>query len=78
VHAAGYSCNPKILSALIEAGGDMRLHDSKGRTVRYWAICNPDNKKRRKMIEYIEKTRYFALTYTGRDILQKHSSQHLR
>jgi len=56
----------------------MRLHDSKGRTVRYWAICNPDNKKRRKMIEYIEKTRYFALTYTGRDILQKHSSQHLR
>ena len=39
VHAAGYSGSIKILGKLIAAGGDLRLHDGKGHTLKDWASC---------------------------------------
>ena len=29
MHAAGYSCNIRIIARMVEAGGDLRLHDNK-------------------------------------------------
>ncbi|XP_069123252.1 uncharacterized protein [Argopecten irradians] len=68
VHMAAYSGNVKLLSDVLAAGGDLRFHDNYGRTTKDWALCQPDPKKRLKMIEFLEKTKLFALTSSGRDI----------
>ncbi|XP_033737804.1 probable serine/threonine-protein kinase DDB_G0280133 isoform X2 [Pecten maximus] len=68
VHMAAYSGNVKLLSDVLAAGGDLRFHDNYGRTTKDWALCQPDPKRRMKMIEFLEKTKLFALTTSGRDI----------
>ncbi|XP_042588770.1 uncharacterized protein LOC109096416 isoform X4 [Cyprinus carpio] len=37
VHAAVFSCNPWLLSSLLDSGGDLRLHDDQGRMPKDWA-----------------------------------------
>ncbi|XP_066506236.1 inactive serine/threonine-protein kinase TEX14-like isoform X2 [Hoplias malabaricus] len=37
VHAAVFSCNPWLLSSLLDAGGDLRLHDDRGQAPADWA-----------------------------------------
>ena len=39
IHAAAFSGNQWILSKLLDAGGDLRLHDEKGRNPETWALA---------------------------------------
>ncbi|XP_056252492.1 inactive serine/threonine-protein kinase TEX14-like isoform X2 [Seriola aureovittata] len=36
VHAGVFSCNTSVVSGLLDAGGDLRLHDGEGRTPFEW------------------------------------------
>lgn len=74
LHAACFNGSIKSVSALIERGGDFRFHDKDQRTGKDWAILNPDTKKKNLMTEYIVKTRMFAMTHSGRDVLLEHQS----
>ncbi|XP_072341511.1 inactive serine/threonine-protein kinase TEX14-like [Scyliorhinus torazame] len=43
IHAAAFSCLTKLLSTLLDAGGDLRLHDNRGRSPEDWALAaGPD------------------------------------
>ncbi|MCJ8742154.1 hypothetical protein PDJAM_G00078780 [Pangasius djambal] len=52
VHAAVFSCNTWLLSELLEAGGDLRLHDDQGRTPRDWAEIGAQEHSA-KMVSFI-------------------------
>lgn len=79
LHAACYQGCVKSVSALVERGGDFRLHDKEQRTGKDWAMLNPNSKKRQVMTEYIVKTRMFAMTHSGRDVLlERQSSAYMR
>ncbi|XP_046379013.2 uncharacterized protein LOC124150879 isoform X2 [Haliotis rufescens] len=67
LHMACYSGNTGLLVKLIEAGGDLRLHDYDGRSAKDWAVANRDPKKRGKMVEFLEKAHMYAMTHSGRD-----------
>lgn len=63
----------------MERGGDFRFHDKEHRTGKDWAMLNPNAKKRQAMTEYIVKTRMFAMTHSGRDVLlERQSSAYMR
>ncbi|XP_013393060.1 inactive serine/threonine-protein kinase TEX14-like [Lingula anatina] len=66
----------EILEKLLSAGGDLRLHDIDGETPQDWAMNIDDPKRRKKMLDFIEKTRLFAMTHSGRDILLENQSSH--
>jgi ankyrin repeat protein len=74
LHAACYLGSVKILLKLLKEGGDLRLHDYHGRSVKDWAILNPAPKKRMKILEFLDKTRMFAMSGSGQDLLLKKAS----
>ncbi|CAK6977315.1 uncharacterized protein LOC122994969 isoform X5 [Scomber scombrus] len=39
VHAGVFSCNHSVMSGLLDAGGDLRLHDLEGRTAFDWLMA---------------------------------------
>uniref|UniRef100_A0A8C7B1M5 Inactive serine/threonine-protein kinase TEX14 n=1 Tax=Neovison vison TaxID=452646 RepID=A0A8C7B1M5_NEOVI len=53
VHAAAFSGNQWILSKLLDAGGDLRLHDEKGRNPQTWALTS--GKERSTMVEFMQR-----------------------
>ncbi|XP_041749876.2 inactive serine/threonine-protein kinase TEX14 isoform X2 [Coregonus clupeaformis] len=53
VHAAVFSCNPWLLSGLLDAGGDLRLHDHKGRSPQDWAEVGAQEHSAR-MLEFLK------------------------
>ncbi|XP_069040314.1 inactive serine/threonine-protein kinase TEX14 isoform X1 [Lepisosteus oculatus] len=54
VHAAAFSCNPWLVSGLLEAGGDLRLHDQEGRTPEAWAREGPQEHSSR-MLDFLQR-----------------------
>ncbi|XP_075051164.1 inactive serine/threonine-protein kinase TEX14 isoform X2 [Mixophyes fleayi] len=54
VHAAAFSCNQWIMSRLIDAGGDLRLHDQKCRRPYDWALM-AGNDQSAQMLKFIDQ-----------------------
>ncbi|KAK1800596.1 hypothetical protein P4O66_005808, partial [Electrophorus voltai] len=54
VHAAVFSCNPWLLSELLDAGGDLRVHDDQGRTPRDWAEAGAQEHSPR-MLDFLKR-----------------------
>lgn len=64
----------KILMKLLQSGGDLRLHDYQGRSAKDWAILNQNPKKRMRILEFLDKTRMFAMSSSGQDLLMNKAS----
>ncbi|XP_054545688.1 inactive serine/threonine-protein kinase TEX14 isoform X3 [Talpa occidentalis] len=54
VHAAAFSGNQWILSKLLDAGGDLRLHDEKGRNPQTWALA-AGKERSTAMVEFMQR-----------------------
>ena len=65
VHVACLKASLRALEAMIEAGGDLRLHDNEGNGCMDWARCHPDPKKRVKLLEFLQRSHMLALSHSG-------------
>lgn len=65
VHVACLKASLRAIGAMVGAGGDLRLHDNEGRSCLDWASVHPDPRKRTKMVEFLQKSQLFALSYSG-------------
>uniref|UniRef100_A0A8C6DXR0 Inactive serine/threonine-protein kinase TEX14 n=1 Tax=Moschus moschiferus TaxID=68415 RepID=A0A8C6DXR0_MOSMO len=54
VHAAAFSGNQWILSKLLDAGGDLRLHDEKGQNPQTWALA-AGKERSTVMVEFMQR-----------------------
>ncbi|KAM9596841.1 inactive serine/threonine-protein kinase TEX14 [Trichechus inunguis] len=54
VHAAAFSGSQWILSKLLDAGGDLRLHDEKGRSPQAWALA-AGKERGPAMVEFMQR-----------------------
>ncbi|XP_074870014.1 inactive serine/threonine-protein kinase TEX14 [Carettochelys insculpta] len=54
VHAAAFSGNQWILSKLLDAGGDLRVHDKNGRNPQCWAM-SAGKESSAQMLEFIQR-----------------------
>jgi len=61
MHVACLAGNTAILRRLVEAGGDLRLHDRDGKTPHDWAMRQGDSKRRRRALGFIDWAREKAL-----------------
>ncbi|CAM4729770.1 unnamed protein product [Leuciscus chuanchicus] len=57
IHAAVFSCNPWLLSSLLDAGGDLRLHDDQGRTPKDWAEAGAQENSP-KMLAFLKRCEF--------------------
>ncbi|CAB4058568.1 SLC11A2 [Lepeophtheirus salmonis] len=68
-HAACYSGSKKILNKILEAGGDLRLHDENHCTPIDWALWQSDGEKRLRIMELIETARRCTMKQSGKEAL---------
>jgi len=61
MHAACLVGNTAVIRRLIEAGGDLRLHDRDGKTPRDWAMRLGDTKRRQRTLDFVDWARQNAL-----------------
>ncbi|XP_007449153.1 PREDICTED: inactive serine/threonine-protein kinase TEX14 [Lipotes vexillifer] len=54
IHAAAFSGNQWILSKLLDAGGDLRLHDEKGQNPQTWALA-AEKERGTAMVEFMQR-----------------------
>ncbi|XP_059936916.1 inactive serine/threonine-protein kinase TEX14 isoform X2 [Mesoplodon densirostris] len=54
IHAAAFSGNQWILSKLLDAGGDLRLHDEKGQNPQTWALT-AERERGTAMVEFMQR-----------------------
>ena len=59
---------------ILLAGGDLRLHDQNGLTAYDWVKKCADEKKRKKMLEYLEKVKLLAASFSGPNLQLKMKS----
>ena len=71
-HAVCFEGNLNLLEQVIEAGGDLRLHDNEGAGMKDWAQRNTDVKRRNKIIDYLEETHTHAMSYSEGAVGQDH------
>lgn len=50
------------------------LFKFKGRSVKDWAMLNPNPKKRMQILEFLDKTKLFAMSGSGHDLLMRKAS----
>ena len=65
VHAGVLSCNPSVLSGLLDAGGDLRLHDQEGRTPFDWLMA-AKKEDRDRMHHFLERC-IFSMQHVCQD-----------
>ncbi|XP_063058320.1 inactive serine/threonine-protein kinase TEX14-like [Engraulis encrasicolus] len=53
VHAAVFSCSSRLVSVLLDAGGDLRLHDKRGHAPQHWATSG-GQPNAKKMLEFLQ------------------------
>ncbi len=69
LHVTCLNGNTSLLTKLIAAGGDLRLHDHFGRTARDWAGDNADPKRGLKIVEFLDMSLMIAVnTSSGEQI----------
>jgi len=61
VHAACLTCNVSIISRMVDAGGDLRLHDRDGKTPRDWSMKHSDAKRRRQAVDFLDQMQRLAI-----------------
>nr|XP_003929148.1 inactive serine/threonine-protein kinase TEX14 isoform X1 [Saimiri boliviensis boliviensis] len=54
VHAAAFSGNQWILSKLLDAGGDLRLHDERGQNPQTWALT-AGKERSTQIVEFMQR-----------------------
>jgi len=75
MHAACLNGNVNVLRRLVEAGGDLRLHDRDGKTPYDWAMRQGDAKRRQRALQFIDWSREKAMRDASSDASS--SSKHV-
>jgi len=61
MHVACLSGNTAVIRRVVEAGGDLRLHDRDDKTPQDWVMRLGDSKRRRQAMGFIDSVREKAL-----------------